>query len=148
MSVRPILCIDFDGVIHRYSRGWQGGEIYDPVTEGFFEWALAAQELFTMVIYSSRSKTSEGRLDMQIWLDQQFQAWRRADYAARAKVNKPLFTFSNEKPNAFLTIDDRCVRFDGEWDALNPAKLRRYEPWTTSIPATTPASEPASSENS
>lgn len=147
MSVRPILCIDFDGVIHRYSRGWQGGELYDPVTEGFFEWALEAQELFTLVIYSSRSKSAEGRLDMQIWLDVQFQEWKRKAIGQRGKIAKPVFTFANEKPNAFLTIDDRCVRFDGVWSMYRPSDLRRYEPWTTSIPTPTPSSEPAPSES-
>ena len=36
---KPILCLDFDGVVHSYKSGWQGVDaIPDPPTEGFFEW--------------------------------------------------------------------------------------------------------------
>jgi hypothetical protein len=121
-SDKPILCIDFDGVIHSYERGWQGGEIYGTVTPGFFEWAEKAVQLFKLVIYSSRSKTPEGRQAMQDWLLKQLQDSGQQWLVA--------FEFAHEKPPAFLTIDDRCVRFDGHWDLLEPRQLRDYKPWT------------------
>jgi len=35
---KPILLIDFDGVIHSYTSGWQGaGVISDPPVEGAFD---------------------------------------------------------------------------------------------------------------
>jgi hypothetical protein len=39
--------------------------------------------------------------------------------------------FANEKPPSFITIDDRCIRFDGNWHApeLSPPLLRKFKPW-------------------
>jgi hypothetical protein len=122
---KPILCIDFDGVINKYSKGWHDGTLYDDVTDGFFEWAAEAQKLFKLVIYSSRSSTDEGRLAMGKWLAEQMRAWD----------GEPLeFTLAAEKPAAWLTIDDRCIRFDGDWSALAlaPNTLRMFRPWNVS----------------
>ena len=114
---KPILCIDFDGVIHSYERGWQGGVIYGTVTPGFWEWALKAQELFTLVVYSSRSKSGEMIDAMSDWLVK--NGWTDA-----VKLE-----FAHEKPPAFLTIDDRAITFEGNWLALDPAALILFKPW-------------------
>lgn len=112
---KPILCLDFDGVIHSYERGWQGGEIYGTVTPGFWEWANKAQELFKLVVYSSRSKDGAGK--MRDWLVD--QGW----------PDVIELEFANEKPPAYLTVDDRCVRFDGDWSKLDPSALLAFKPW-------------------
>ena len=128
---KPILCIDFDGVIHSYEKGWQGGEIYGTVTPGFFEWATEASKRFKLVVYSSRSKEADGRAAMWSWIKHQWGAWFhgavvRPDDAVRYSD----FEFAHEKPPAFLTIDDRAVTFKGDWSVLDPAALREFKPWT------------------
>jgi hypothetical protein len=123
---KPILCLDFDGVIHRYGKGWQNGVIYDDIVPGFFEWAEKAAEHFHLVIYSSRSKDDKGVLSMSGWLAEQRKKWRVA--GGKPETNNPLeFEFAHEKPPAFLTIDDRAVAFDGTWPDV--AALRTFKPW-------------------
>ena len=125
---KPILCIDFDGVIHGYSKGWQGGVIYDDVTDGFFEWAEQAVKFFTLTIYSSRSKDDDGILAMGAWMAEQRRKWR--ERGGKPEADDPLsFEFADEKPPAFLTIDDRAICFDGDWSKLDPEKLRTFKPW-------------------
>lgn len=124
---KPILCIDFDGVIHSYERGWQDGVIYGSVTHGFFEWAEKASKLFDLVIYSSRSKDGGGRNAMAVWLHDQHAAWRKAE--GKSGNDSLSFEFSHEKPKAFLTIDDRAIQFDGNWGSLEPSELRAFKPW-------------------
>jgi hypothetical protein len=114
----PILCLDFDGVIHSYEHGWRRGEIYGTVTRGFFDWAAWAKSYFRLVVYSSRSKDPDGAANMRLWLVS--QGW---DESAA-----PL-EFAHEKPPAFLTIDDRALTFNGNWEAFDPPRLRDFMPW-------------------
>ena len=66
---KPVLCLDFDGVIHRYNSGWQGaGVIPDEPVPGALQFILDAQEHFTVAIFSARSQFPEGRAAMQLWL--------------------------------------------------------------------------------
>jgi hypothetical protein len=124
---KPILCLDFDGVIHDYKEGWRNGVIYGNITPGFFEWAEQAAKVFKLVVYSSRSSTPEGQNAMVLWLAGQRAAWR---LLGGKSGNDPLaFEFADKKPPAFLTIDDRAVTFKGSWDSLEPELLRAFKPW-------------------
>ena len=128
MDRKPILCLDFDGVIHDYRRGWQDGEIYGNITPGFWEWAEKASEFFKLVIFSSRSVDPEAIAAMQFWLHIQRKKWRHAGHMP--DTDEPLeFEFSERKPPAFLTIDDRALTFKGDWSEFEPRLLRQFMPW-------------------
>lgn len=126
-SGKPILCVDFDGVIHGYSKGWQGGAIYDDAVPGFFEWLSATTPHFTVAIYSSRSKTESGISAMREWM--KIQAEKQLGDAWLVEDTLKALEFASEKPPAFLTIDDRAIRFDGDWSKLDPETLRAFKPW-------------------
>lgn len=131
MIGKPILSIDFDGVIHDYKNGWQDGAIYGDVTPGFFAWAHEAAKIFTLVIHSSRAKDEVGQMDIEDWLTQQ---GIKHGYTAAGIADA--FTVQAEKPPAFLTIDDRAICFDGDWSKLDPKALLRFKPWTQTGVAT------------
>lgn len=124
---KPTLCIDFDGVIHRYSNGWQNGVIYDEITDGFLDWAAEAQKYFNLVVYSSRSSDPRLLADMRNWLLGKCTTYM----LEHPDVLELDFEFSAEKPAAFITIDDRAIRFDGDWSApeLSVAALQAFKPW-------------------
>lgn len=131
MSRKPTICIDFDGVIHSYERGWQDGEIYGTVVPGFFEWVERVRDHFKLVIYSSRSKSDDGITAMGAWLHKQRNEWIKA--GGQHNLTEPLhIEFAHEKPPAFLTIDDRAIRFDGDWTdkRFSLAELSKFKPWT------------------
>ena len=116
MSRKPILCLDFDGVIHSYSSGWKGAEVIqdEPVT-GAFEAIEKYLEHFSVHIYSSRSNTLKSIDAMIKWfIDNGFE-----------RIDE--LTFPLEKPPAFVTIDDRAITFTGIWPSVED--IKKFKPW-------------------
>lgn len=129
-TFKPTVCIDFDGVIHSYDRGWQNGVIYGDVVPGFFEWVELARDRFKLVVYSSRSKTDEGVTAMALWMHEKRNEWIKAGGVRHP--TKPLeMEFASEKPAAWLTIDDRAVQFRGDWSdpSLTVEAIEAFKPW-------------------
>lgn len=140
---KPTLCLDWDGVIHSYERGWQGGEIYGTATPGFFEWAERVRDHFELVIYSSRSKSPDGLATMAFAFERWIQDW--ADSLERPTPLRTFdFKFASEKPAAWLTIDDRSIHFEGNWSAseLSLEAMLAFRPWT--VPQAPPSDKATS----
>ena len=56
-SKKPILSLDFDGVIHSYTSGWQGPRtIPDAPVPGALRFLIEAQRRFQVAIFSSRGQ--------------------------------------------------------------------------------------------
>lgn len=130
MKSRKILCIDFDGVLHSYTSGWQGARtIGDPPISGAFEWlrslldwpeewgAMGKPSPFTVCIYSSRSRQFGGKRAMRKWL---LRHGIEREYVQQIK-------FPTKKPAAYLTIDDRAICFRGEYPS--ELDLLAFEPY-------------------
>jgi hypothetical protein len=130
---KPIIAVDFDGVIHSYENGWQNGVIYGTVVPGFFEWAEAAEKQFKLVVYSSRSKEPAAASAMMMWLLDRLIEWRIGNGTlVPGEAVKPIvMEFAHEKPAAWLTIDDRAICFRGDWSApdLQPDAMLSFKPW-------------------
>lgn len=122
---KPILCLDFDGVIHSYTSGWKGEDkTPDPMVPGAMEFIIAASEFFTIAVHSSRSKTVSGMHAMQEFMRDN---WIDAGYDDhRWQILKDI-QWPTTKPAAFLTIDDRAIEFNGQWP--DPKTLLDFKPW-------------------
>jgi hypothetical protein len=109
--------IDFDGVIHKYSRGWQKGILYDGPVEGAKEaLRLLKEELnYKIVIFTARLiKDVENlqRAAVEAWLKQ---------------YEIPYDAITCEKLPAIIYIDDRGFRFEGTWIENLPLIVRISE---------------------
>ena len=124
---KPILCVDFDGVIHSYESGWQGADVVaDGPVPGAIDFLSRATDHFDVCIYSSRSSQPGGREAMGGALARWIKEWAET---APEGLTPPVVRMAAEKPAAFLTIDDRAVCFEGDFAALDPAKLAAFKPW-------------------
>ncbi len=124
---KPILCLDFDGVIHSYSSGWKGADmIPDPPVDGAMRFIWDAGEHFKVAIFSSRSNQSGGKRAMQNWLRKHFRDYWAAD---RTQCDDKLAEISwpTEKPPAMITLDDRALTFEGTWPTME--SLKAFQPW-------------------
>ena len=122
---KPILCLDFDGVIHSYTSGWKGADVIpDPPVDGAIAFMLGALEHFDVTIFSSRSNQSGGLKAMRDWLyEHAGSTW----YDSPAGLGLKNVRFVTEKPAAFVGIDDRVLTFDGTWPTLD--FLKSFKPW-------------------
>ena len=125
---KPILCLDFDGVIHSYTSGWQGAaSIPDPPVPGAIAFLWEAIEHFDVQIFSSRSHQQGGIDAMQEWLakwDEEYWAGK----PARPRTCLVLcIKFPTEKPPALVTLDDRAIMFTGTFPSIDV--IKSFKPW-------------------
>lgn len=131
---KPILCVDFDGVIHAYTSPWVDEvTIADGPVPGALQWLWRAVEFFDVRIYSSRSKVPAARRAMLEWMIR--YSIQEFGVGHPMALDNPggayPITFADEKPPAFLTIDDRALTFEGDWSdpAMDPGFLLTFKPW-------------------
>lgn len=103
--MKKTIVFDFDGVIHRYSRGWQDGSIYDIPNENIYDvLSELKRKDYEIVVVSTRCATPSGIIAIENWLDKN----HLGEYVD--KVCK-------EKPPALVYVDDRAICYDP--DATN-----------------------------
>lgn len=125
---KPILCLDFDGVLHSYTSGWKGADVIpDPPVPGALQFLAEATKHFRVAIYSSRSGQEGGIQAMCQWLGR---------WSVDAEHGMPgdfdhgtwgLIEWPTSKPSALVTIDDRAITFTGEWPSFEA--LLAFKPW-------------------
>jgi|SRR5579859_191457 len=124
---KPILCLDFDGVIHSYTSRWQGADVIpDPPVDGAMRFIWDATDKFRVAIFSSRTMQKGGLAAMKEWLRHHFTEHWAAD---RTTCDDKLaeIEWPTEKPPALVTLDDRAVTFTGTWPPLE--SLLAFKPW-------------------
>jgi hypothetical protein len=102
VRLRRTVCLDFDGVLHSYRSGWCGAEVIpDPPIHGTRESVALLRQQYRVVVYSARCHTEDGRRAVQSWLE---------------KHQIVVDEVCEHKPPALVYVDDRAVRFRGNWE--------------------------------
>ena len=105
------VCFDFDGVIHKYSKGWQDGSIYDTYNKNILDLMLFLQKAGIPIFICS---TREPEQIINWWNKQGF--WCDACGVGSQTFWKDLkiIGVTNKKLPAQLYIDDRAYKYTGQ----------------------------------
>lgn len=100
-TMQKALCIDFDGTLHAYTSGWQGDDIVSdlPVEGAVQACHDLAEAGWKLYVLSSRTNLEP----VAAWLQEH---------------NFPPMTLTRVKPICIAYIDDRAVRFEGNWSSI------------------------------
>ena len=99
------IAIDFDGVIHKNSKGFHDGTIYDEPIEDVKKGLEYLSRSYKLVIYTCKANPKRplinGKTGVELIYDWLVK-YNLADY-----VEKIVY----DKPNALYYIDDKAIRF-------------------------------------
>lgn len=120
---KKTVAIDFDGVIHKYSKGWHDGTCYDVPMAGAFDRIQSLLTEYNVIILSTRNpfhiadwlKRENALFDFEVIPSEFSETFWNKD---------GVVGITNKKLVAFVYIDDRAYRFVG-WDNL-PDNLNAY----------------------
>jgi hypothetical protein len=103
--------IDFDGVIHKCSKGYYDGTIYDEPIEGSYEALKRLSKKYTIIIHTCKAKKDRGLVNGSTGTE---LVWRWLEKYDMAKFVSKV---TAEKPRAVCYIDDKGIRFKN-WESV------------------------------
>lgn len=106
------IAIDFDGVIHKNSKGYYDGTIYDEPIEGSLDAIKKLSEKYDIVIYTCKAIQDRPEINGKtgvMLVDEWLEKYGIRDYVKR---------ITSEKPRAQIYIDDKGYRFENWNDTI------------------------------
>jgi len=92
MAKKPVIAIDFDGVIHWFPVFKKGPPMNKPIKDALKAISFLEKD-YTLVIFTAR----DNLMDTRVWLNKQ-------------GISKNIL-LTNKKPKALYYIDDRAIEF-------------------------------------
>ena len=104
--------IDFDGVIHRCSRGYYDGTIYDEPVEGVHEALAEIAKKYTVIVHTCKARKDRGLVDGKTGTQ---LVW---EWLEKHGLSKFVSKVTAEKPRAVAYIDDKSIKFNSWSEVL------------------------------
>ena len=99
------IAIDFDGVIHKNSKGFHDGTIYDEPIEGVKKGLEYLSKSYKLVIYTCKANPDRPLINGKTGTKLIY------DWLCKYKLDSYIYNIVYEKPNAKYYIDDKAIRF-------------------------------------
>lgn len=107
IKFKKTIAVDFDGVLNNYI-GYDPDNLFTP-RDGVEDFLIELNKEFEIIIYSTRNKSHIIK-----WLE-------------KYHLDKYVKEVTNNKPPAVAYIDDRAVRFNGDYnECLDNLQIKAY----------------------
>lgn len=100
------MAIDFDGVIHKNSKGFHDGTIYDDPVDGSLEALKILSKTYNIIIFTAKAKPDRplihGKTGQELV----------KDWLEKHGFLEYIKEITSEKPRAIAYIDDKAIKFE------------------------------------
>ena len=106
-DIETNIAIDFDGVIHRNSKGFHDGTIYDKPVKGTKRSLKKLYNMgFNLIIFTCKARNDRVLINGKTAVE---MIW---EWLEKYELDKYILNITNEKPRALCYIDDKGIRFE------------------------------------
>ena len=109
MDYKKTLLIDLDGVLNKYDGNFDKNFI-PPIKDGAYEFIKKLSENYNIKIFTTRN-----RLLASEWIKEN-------------NLQEYIDDITNVKELSYLIVDDRCIKFDGNYDNLKQ-QIDNFKTW-------------------
>ena len=110
-SDKNVIAVDFDGVIHKSSKGFYDGTIYDEPVEGTKKGLEYLSKSYKLVVYTCKANPDRPLIDGKTGTELIWEWMEKYD------LSKYISDVFYSKPNAKYYIDDKAICFI-DWNQI------------------------------
>ena len=108
---KNVIAVDFDGVIHKSSKGFHDGTIYDEPVDGVKKGLEYLSKSYKLVVYTCKANPDRPLIDGKTGTELIWEWMEKYD------LSKYVSDIVHGKPNAKYYIDDKAICFI-DWNQI------------------------------
>jgi len=112
------IAIDFDGVIHKCSKGYYDGTIYDDPVHGVAGSLKEISKKYSIIVHTCKAKADRGLVNGKTGTQ---LVW---EWLSKHDLSQYISKVTSEKPRAVCYIDDKSIEFRQWEDCISSLRER------------------------
>ncbi len=120
-EISSTIGVDFDGVVHKNSKGFHDGTIYDDPLPGTKEALSFLSEKYKLIIYTCKANPERPLINGMTGVE------LISEWLKKHELDQYIDDITDKKPRAIFYIDDKVIRFYTWVQALADIKLFEEE---------------------